>query len=305
MTKPTQFFTSRILPAAACAMLAYALLFVWSAPQRSAAAPAFAPPATPFAASIAGIGITEPKNENISVGSDLSGIVTAIHVKVGDQVKAGDPLFTIDDRDAQSQWELAQAQLAAAKVQAADAHHQLALYEQVSDKRAISDDELSRRRFAAQLADSKIKEAQAQAQVFATAIDRLTVKALADGQVLRINIRPGEFAQAGVLNPPLMILGNTRIMHVRVEIDETDALRVDPAAPAIATLRGYSGTPVKLSFVRKEPFILPKRSLTGDGNERVDTRVQEILYSFDNGEIGAFVGQQMDVFIDAKPSGKE
>ena len=95
-----------------------------------------------------------------------------------------------------------------------------------------------------------------------------------------------------------MIIGDTSVMHVRVEVDESDALKVDDTAKASASVRGYPERKVDLTFVRKEPYVVPKRSLTGDGNERVDTRVQQIIYSFENKDIKTFVGQQMDVYIE-------
>ena len=54
-----------------------------------------------------------------------------------------------------------------------------------------------------------------------------------------------------------------------------------------------------LSFVRFEPYVLPKRSLTGDTAERVDTRVLQAVYAFAPSDFPAFVGQQVDVFIKA------
>ncbi len=294
-------FINVVLPAVACMLLVYALVSVLTQQTPMAAPPTLPPPSAPYEHRVAGIGIVEPESESISIGTHLPGIVTEVAVKVGDKVKQGDRLFAIDDRDAKAQLQLAEAQLDAAKVQAADAHHQLSLYESVVDKRAISDDDISRRKFAADLADRRIAEAEAGIEVMTTQLERLSVRAPIDGEILRVNVRPGEYAQAGALATPLLILGNTEIMHVRVEIDETDALRIDPAAKAVGTLRGYTEKPVQLTFARKEPFIKPKRSLTGDGNERVDSRVQEILYAFDNKELGAFVGQQMDVFIAAGP----
>ena len=50
--------------------------------------------------------------------------------------------------------------------------------------------------------------------------------------------------------------------------------------------------------------MLPKKSLTGDSAERVDTRVLQVLYSFDPKSLPVYVGQQMDVFIEAPPIGK-
>jgi HlyD family secretion protein len=50
--------------------------------------------------------------------------------------------------------------------------------------------------------------------------------------------------------------------------------------------------------VRIEPFVIPKRSLTGDSAERVDTRVLQIIFELDRPEVPLYVGQQVDVFIE-------
>jgi HlyD family secretion protein len=42
-------------------------------------------------------------------------------------------------------------------------------------------------------------------------------------------------------------------------------------------------------------------SLTGQTTERVDTRVLQTIYSFDQAALPVYVGQQMDVFIQAPP----
>ena len=53
-----------------------------------------------------------------------------------------------------------------------------------------------------------------------------------------------------------------------------------------------------LTFVRIEPYVIPKKSLTGDNTERVDTRVMQVIYSLKPEGKPIYVGQQLDVFID-------
>jgi hypothetical protein len=50
--------------------------------------------------------------------------------------------------------------------------------------------------------------------------------------------------------------------------------------------------------------MVPRLSLTGDSTQRVDTRVLQVIYSFDQGALPVYVGQQMDVFIEAPPVGE-
>ena len=61
-----------------------------------------------------------------------------------------------------------------------------------------------------------------------------------------------------------------------------------------------------LSFVRLEPFVVPKRSLTGENTELVDTRVLQVIYEAADDRLPLYVGQQVDVFLNAgdeSPSG--
>jgi hypothetical protein len=96
-----------------------------------------------------------------------------------------------------------------------------------------------------------------------------------------------------------MTMGTVNPLHVRVDIDETDSWRVRLDSPAVARIRGNPEMSVPLSFVRFEPYVLPKKSLSGDTSERVDTRVLQVIYAFAPKEFPAFVGQQVDVFIKA------
>lgn len=149
------------------------------------------------------------------------------------------------------------------------------------------------------IARAELAAAEAEVRLAQTEIDRLTVRAPVNGSVLQVKVRPGEYAPSGVLETPLMLVGRTDVLHIRVDVDEHEAMRVRPDADAVASIRGDSKRQAKLRFVRIEPYVVPKKSLTGDSSERVDTRVLQIVYAFDPSELKAYVGQQMDVFIDA------
>ena len=117
--------------------------------------------------------------------------------------------------------------------------------------------------------------------------------------MLQVKVHLGEFAPTGALPTPLILLGSVDKLHVRVDVEEHEAWRVLPEARAAASVRGNSELKTSLTFVRFEPFVVPKKSLTGDSTERVDTRVLQVIYRIDDQNGPLFVGQQMDVFIDA------
>lgn len=144
-----------------------------------------------------------------------------------------------------------------------------------------------------------VSRAQAEVDKIEIELDRLVVRSLVDGRVLQVNVRPGEFVGTPA-NQPLVMVGNIEKLHVRVDIDEFDIPRFKQGSPAIAVPRGNLQQRYPLEFVRVEPFVVPKRSLTGDNTERVDTRVLQVIYGFDPvGRPKMFVGQQVEVFIDA------
>ncbi|MEW6220624.1 MAG: HlyD family efflux transporter periplasmic adaptor subunit [Thermodesulfobacteriota bacterium] len=206
-----------------------------------------------------------------------------------------------------------------------DAERQLAFRNKAGAQQAYSLDELERFRASARTAKARYESAVAdlarlkagawtqdvavaeqelavtlaRVEAIRTDLERATVTSPLDGEVLQVKVHPGELAIAGAGSAPLLLLGATAPLHVRVDVDENDAWRIEPGGAAQATLRGNPAVRVDLSFVRFEPYVVPKRSLTGDSAERVDTRVLQVLYAFHREDLPILVGQQMDVFIRA------
>jgi HlyD family secretion protein len=148
-----------------------------------------------------------------------------------------------------------------------------------------------------EVAKAAVAQAEAQVKLTETELQRLKVRPLVDGEVLQVNVRPGEFVAAPP-GQPLIMLGNTETLHVRVDIDENDIPRYSPGKPAMASPKGRPMQKTKLHFVRVQPFVVPKRSLTGQNIERVDTRVLQVIYAMEGKSPAFYVGQQVDVFID-------
>jgi len=269
---------------------------------------------------------------------------------VGKRVKAGEPLFVLDDRKQQADFVVKEAALAEArarlvrlkqapraedlppaqaKVKEAeanfeDARRQLQITERLSDARVIAIEDVNKWRYAVEAAQARLTQAKADLKLLeagswkldidvATAnvaaaeaevegaqveIRRLTVRAPVEGDILQVNVRPGEFAPSGATAVPLILLGNLDRLHVRVDIDENDAWRFQPEAPAVASIRGNPQFKTDLTFEYAEAYVVPKRSLTGESTERVDTRVMQVVYSFKRGKLPIYPGQLMDVYID-------
>ncbi len=262
--------------------------------------PTTEPAQAPFAAYVAGAGIVEADGGNIAVGTPVAGIVAAIEVERGAHVNAGDPLFRLDDRDLRAALLPARAVVEEAGARLAQARKRLELAEKVPDPRAVSVEEMADRRAAVAVGAAALAAAQARVEQLRLEIERRTIRAPVAGQILQIDTRPGEFAPGSAARP-LLLLGDASRLWVRVDIDESEAWRVRPGAPAQAFLRGNPRLHTALRFERIDPYVVPRTALTGATTERVDTRVLQVLYSFARDALPVYVGQQVDVFIEASP----
>lgn len=152
-------------------------------------------------------------------------------------------------------------------------------------------------------AQAAVTQAKAQLKQLDLQIERRTVRSPIDAVVLRRWIREGEYAVAqnplADANNVGIVLGNLNDIHVRIDIDEFDAQRFRAGMKAVAFFKTGDGAPIPLEFVRIEPFVIPKRSLTNSQTELVDTRVLQVIYKVTGSNVNLFVGQQLDVYIDA------
>jgi HlyD family secretion protein len=292
-------------------IIAVVLLVLRLRQSGPAPEPLVPPPQSPYAQSIGARGIVESTNENVRIAPSASGLVGKVAVRVGDQVKPGDLLFTMDDRDAaatvktsEAQVEVQKARLAEAATLVADRKDTLARTTQLRAKNVASLDQAQRDEFALQSAQRQYERAaadldlaRAQLNDAKVRLDLLSVRSPRNGTVLQVNIREGEYAAVNSAEPAIL-LGDVSTLQLRADVDESDAPRVRPGCKAVAYLKGSREQAIPLEFVRIEPYILPKKSLSGESTERVDTRVLQVIFRFQSPGFPIYVGQQMDVFIE-------
>src|SRR5215468_11674602 len=167
-----------------------------------------------------------------------------------------------------------EAKVTEAQALVADAEVQVELIESVTDSRAVRKEDVLRRRQNLEAAKARLAQAekdlalakagawgpdleiartqvaQAEAAVHQDEvnIERLTTRAPVEGTILQNKVRLGQYAQCGPLSEPLMILGSVSPLHVRVDVDEHDALRVREGAPAVGSPRGNGALRIPLQF---------------------------------------------------------
>ena len=332
--------------------MSFTFAMAWTLGSRAVNRPTLPPSQPPvdiYEHSVAAVGLVEPESEKIDLSCAVSGLVTAVYVKAGDRVHTRQRLFAVDDRDLKADVQVKRAALESAQAQLeklkqepraeevppseahvrsaqadlADAEVQMRLIESVTDRRAVREEDVARRRIGFQGAQARLAEAEknldllkagawapdiavaqttvdqgeAQVQADEINIERLTMRAPMDGVILQDNVRVGQYATCGQVSQSLMIFGGGKYLNIRADVDETDASRMRPNTPAVAYARGDTTRRYALEFVRFEPYVVPKTSLTGDTTERVDTRVLQAIYRVVDVKAPIYVGQQMDVYI--------
>jgi HlyD family secretion protein len=351
-------FTKYVLPALALAGLSFAIYTVVLAQQpQPTYIPMVEPPSRPdHVPMIAGSGLVEALRENIPIGVNIPGVVTQVFVKKGEKVRAGAPLFRVDDRDSTAQLAVRDAELTAAKAQlhkllvaprpedippakAAtdeaqarmdDALAALGRTEKLFQRQMVAASDYDKDRYAyyaakathakakadlervlagswkedIEIAKADVALARSQVESIKTNLERLTIRAPMDGEILQLNVRLGQYA-AYAWKEPMIVLGDSKRLHLRVDIDEYDLNYFSKNARAVATLKGRPGARFPLKFVYVEPFVVPKQSLTGFNSERADTRVLQVIYELPDDRVAeVHIGQQMDVYLEAGPARK-
>lgn len=261
------------------------------------------PPKSPYTHYVAGEGTVESLNENIKIGTSFPDLVWEVFVQVGDHVKKGTPLFRLDTRQLEADLAAANEELRLACTSYTNLKTQFLYFKQLENKAAVSKQQYTQAYYAMKEARDRVGVATANVERIKTAITRSYIIAPIDGTVLQANARAGEFANVNPFDRvQLMIFGDTSLYQLRVNVAEEDAWRVMKGAPATAFVRGNPSLQIPLSFRYIEPYIIPKEVLTGADIERVDTRVLQVIYTFDPHNIPIYIGQLLDVYVEAKPS---
>ena len=204
----------------------------------------------------------------VTVGSQLSGLVTKVVVDVNDRVVAGQPLALIDpeqldDQIRQTSAQLAanQAQVAQAQATVAEARAQLNRLEEVSrlsGGRVPSKTELQTGRadYARAVAAQKVAEANVAASRALLAQNqtqraRAIIRSPVTGVVLARQIDPGQTVASSFNTPTLFVIAEDLTkMKLEVAIDEADVGEVKVGQKASFTVDAFPGQTFPATITR-------------------------------------------------------
>ncbi|MEO5923271.1 MAG: HlyD family efflux transporter periplasmic adaptor subunit [Bryobacteraceae bacterium] len=144
-------------------------------------------------------------------------------------------------------------------------------------------------------AEAEIASAEARAAEARAILAKTVIVSPINGVVLRKHQRTGENVSAQA-SSPILTLGDTSRLRVRVDVDETDVARITAGQTVVIKAAAF-GERTFTGTVSRVGQILGKKNIrTGDPSERVDTKVLETLVDLEPGS-DLPVGLRVDAYI--------
>lgn len=214
----------------------------------------------------------------------------------------------------------ARAEMEGARARAALSAEVLARTEALARSGDATPDELSRARRQSEVDQAALRQSEARRRATATGtrredlevaaarvraaaarrdqahanLDRLVVRAPLDAEVLVVKYRAGEYYAPG--GEALMILGDTRVLRARVDVDEREVARLRVGADGYVTADAFPGRRVSGRVVEIARRFGRRNVRTDDPAERIDTKVLEVVLELSQRD-GLVPGQRVIGYV--------
>lgn len=170
-----------------------------------------------------------------------------------------------------------------------------AKYQEASDHHSLIDDQAREEDRSA--AEAGLQLARAEAEEAQARYEKTIIRSPIDGIVLRKHHRNGEsVSNSSTVPDPILTIGDTKVLRIRMDVDETDVNKVHVGQKAYVTADAYGQQKFWGHVVRIGEQLGPKNVHTDEPTERVDTKILETLIELDPGaELP--IGLRVDAYI--------
>jgi HlyD family secretion protein len=170
----------------------------------------------------------------------------------------------------------------------AKASYEAALQHYKTVNATAREDERAKAEADVQLARSQIAEARA-------LLEKTVIRSPLAGVVLRKHKRAGE-SVSEALDNPIVTIGDTSALRVRVDVDESDVGKIQVGQRAYVMANAYRDQKFWGRVVRIGQVLGKKNIRTDEPTERTDTKILETLIELDAGTVLP-LGLRVDTFI--------
>lgn len=203
---------------------------------------------------VAANGVVEPL-QSVAVQSQVAGVLTRVHFSEGDEVQAGQVLFSIDSRPYDAALAQAEAVLARDVAQAANAKRDAERFAALVEKDFVTKSQADQALSNATALAAVVEADRANVSMQRFARDNATIRAPISGKTGSLLVRGGNLVSPGS-GPALVVINQIRPIVVRFAVPDREFPQVQRyargkslPARAIHTTGDGSATTGSLSFV--------------------------------------------------------
>jgi len=165
---------------------------------------------------------------SVAVRSRIDGVITGVSVADGQEVKAGDVLFTLDDRALKAALHQAQAALARDKAQLDNAKRDVERLTPLTQRDFVSRQQFDQARTAAAALEATVQADQAAVEAAQVQLSYTVIRAPIAGRLGTINFKVGNSIKANDTTP-LVTLNQIRPIYVSFSLPQANFASVQAA----------------------------------------------------------------------------
>src|SRR6266511_3848466 len=245
-------------------------------------------------AAVTASGKIQPKKK-VDISADITGRITRIAVREGDYVQKGQFLLQIDATIYQANLQRANAAMSSAEAGAVQARatrdqSQRALTRtkelREQNPNLISQEQLEQAQTAFEVSDAlansaqhQVDQARAGVQQARDELSKTRILAPMTGRITRLAVEEGEVAVPGTFSREtglLLTVSDLSVIQVKVQVDETDVVRLHLADSVEVTIDAFPDTTFvgRVSKVSNSAILTAASSIAGQNDRAVDYEVE-------------------------------
>ncbi len=248
-------------------------------------------------AAVTASGKIQPKKK-VDVSADITGRITRIAVREGDYVQKGQFLLQIDPTIYQANLQRAQAAMSSAEAGAVQARAnrdqaQRALQRtkelREQNPNLISPEQLEQAQTAFEIAEANstasqhmVEQSRAALQEARDQLAKTHLIAPMAGRITRLAVEEGEVAVPGTFSREtglLLTVSDLSVIQVKVQVDETDVVRLHLADSVEVTIDAFPDTTFvgRVTKISDSAILTAASSVAGQSDRAVDYEVEITL----------------------------
>ncbi len=202
----------------------------------------------------------------VDVKSKASGEIMEMKVETGDNVRSGQLLVTIDERQPRNNLAQARANIEVAQAQLKNASAAMTRADTLYKSQAITEAEFETARLNYANGNAAVVRAQADLEIARDAMSDTRVKAPVSGTIIAKNVELGTVISSPTRDvgggTVLFKMANLDTVQVRTLVDETDIGKIQPGQRATITVDAYPNRPFEGTVLKIEPQATVQQNVT-------------------------------------------